>query len=308
MKELYKKHRPKSLKGVIGQKDTLIPLNMKMEKGECPHAILFTGPSGCGKTTVARILVKMLECGDVDFIELNASDFRGIDTIRDIRRAATKAPMDGPCRIWLIDECHKLTNDAQNALLKLLEDTPSHVYFFLCTTDPQKVIRTIHTRCNEVKLNPLTDLALTKVIKRVAGREEMDVSDGVVKQIVEASEGSARKALVVLDQIGHLDTAKAQSDAISATVLDTEQAIKLARTIFAQQPSWKTIATVLTSLENQDAESIRYLILAYARKILLGGGGGAANAAVIIECFSEPFFNSKHAGLAAACWQATQAR
>src|SRR5690606_3369465 len=110
--------------------------------GDIPHAMLFTGPSGCGKTTLARILRVKLRCSDNDFQEINAADFRGIDSIRSMRQQVGAAPLGGDSRIWLIDEAHSMTADAQNAFLKLLEDTPRHVYFFLATTDPQKLKKT----------------------------------------------------------------------------------------------------------------------------------------------------------------------
>src|SRR5687768_10085551 len=121
---LYKKHRPKTLKGIVGQDGAVASLQKMIDRNLIPHAILFTGDSGVGKTTIARILKDHLECGDPDFIEVNAADSKGIDMVRDIRSRAGLSPMAGPCRVWLIDEAHKLTTDAQNCILKILEDGP----------------------------------------------------------------------------------------------------------------------------------------------------------------------------------------
>src|SRR5688572_25883760 len=140
--ELYKKFRPKTLKGVVGQEGAVSSLQSMIDKGRLPHTILFSGPSGCGKTTIARILKGILECSDLDFFEINCADFKGIDMVRDIRRYVGIPPLHGKSRVWLIDEAHQLTKDAQNAFLKLLEDTPKHAYFMLATTDPQKLLPT----------------------------------------------------------------------------------------------------------------------------------------------------------------------
>ena len=157
--ELYKKYRPKNFKRIVGQPTITEQLTSMTRSNQFPHSSLFSGPSGCGKTTLARIMRNKLDCGDQDFQEVNCADFRGIDMVRDIRNRMNLAPIGGECRVWLIDEAHQLSSQAQNAFLKILEDTPSHVYFMLATTDPQKLIPTIRTRCAEFKvssLNPMT--------------------------------------------------------------------------------------------------------------------------------------------------------
>jgi DNA polymerase-3 subunit gamma/tau len=139
--ELYLKHRPSLFKQVIGQDDAVNVLQQLLKGDRFPHALLLSGPSGCGKTTLARICRDKLECTGADFQELNGADTRGIDTIREIRSHLNLRPMHGKCRIWYIDEAHKLSNDAQNALLKMLEDTPTTAYFMLATTEPNKLIK-----------------------------------------------------------------------------------------------------------------------------------------------------------------------
>jgi DNA polymerase-3 subunit gamma/tau len=143
--ELYRKYRPKVFKGIIGQ-DTIIKVVQGwVEKDKTPHAVLLSGPSGCGKTMIARILAKKLNClPPRDLIEINAADFNGIDTVRDIRKSVSSGSLMGKeyRRCWIIDECQQLSLQAMQGLLKLLEEAPSYAYFFLCTTDPQKIIPT----------------------------------------------------------------------------------------------------------------------------------------------------------------------
>lgn len=301
--ESYKRFRPKTLKGVVGQDGAVASLQKFIDGKKIPHAVLLTGPSGCGKTTIARILKDHLDCGAQDFFEVNCADFKGIESIREIRRLMNFNPISGSARIWLIDEAHKLTNDAQNAFLKLLEDTPNHIYFMLATTDPQKLLKTIHTRCTEVKLVSLSEQNLIRVLQRVVNKESLKISEDVLQEIAEASDGSARKALVILDQISSIEDEKEQIQAIQATSIDKDLAISLARALINPGVKWPEVAGILKNLKD-DPEGIRYLILGYSRTVMLGGGKLASRAYLLIDIFSRNFYDSKAAGLAAACWEA----
>jgi len=310
-KEFYKRFRPRNLKGVVGQESAIAILEGLIEKDKVPHVLILSGPSGCGKTTIARILKTTLDCGDADFQEVNAADTRGIDTVREIRKHMGLRPISGECRIWLIDEAHKLTNDAQNGLLKILEDTPKHVYFMLCTTDPQKLIRTIHTRGTELKLKGVVPLAMEKLLCDIIEREKLSVGEDVVASVIDAAEGSARKALVILEQVSGLDGDKAQLAAVASTTYTRELAFDLARLLVTgQNIGWADVAKILRAIKEEDAEGIRYCIIGYARSCMVGGEGKPPNiklgerAFKIIDIFGRNFFDSKHAGLAAACWEA----
>jgi len=302
MNEYYKRYRPKTLKGVVGQDSAMASLQKLIDAGKIPHALLLTGPSGCGKTTVARIVKNALLCGDLDFVEINCADFKGIEMVRDIRRYAGLTPISGEARVWLIDEAHKLTGDAQNAFLKLLEDTPSHVYFMLATTDPHKLIKMIHTRCTEIRLAGMTEAALSRVIQRVVDKERLKVSPEVIKEIVDGSDFSARKALVILEQIALLEGDEAQLAGVTASTVNKDLAISLARELISPAANWSKVAAILKELRDEP-EGIRYLVLGYSRSVLLGGGSLAPRAFKIIDVFSSNFYDSKQAGLAAACWE-----
>jgi len=204
-KELYKKYRPKDFEGVVGQTDALKSLQQMAKNKKIPHALLFTGPSGCGKTTLARIVRRELGCGKHDFSEVNCADFRGIDMVRDIRSRMMQAPISGSCRVWLIDEAHRLTGDAMDAFLKILEDTPDHVYFMLATTNPQKLLKTVRTRCTEISVKSLSNKDIVKLVTDVAKKEGKTLPKEVAKKIADKCEGSARQALVLLHQIIDLE-------------------------------------------------------------------------------------------------------
>lgn len=302
MKELYKKHRPKTLQGVVGQESAVASLQKLIDKDKIPHCLLLIGPSGCGKTTIARILQTALKCGDADFQEINCADFKGIDTIREIRKFANLSPMDGENRVWLIDECHMLTKDAQNAFLKLLEDTPRRTYFILATTDPQKLIPTVMTRSTEVKLDLLSPKALVKVVQRVLDKEKVTISEDVMTEVVDAAAGSARKALVVLQQIIDIEGEEAQLSAIRSTTINKDQGIALARVLHNPRAQWSEAAAILKEFK-EDPEGVRYLVLSYATSILIKGGPLSSRAFKVIDIFGRNFYDSKKAGLVAACYE-----
>jgi len=296
---LYQRYRPSTFKEVLGQPEVVNTLRKHLQVGTTPHAILFTGPSGCGKTTLARILRRALECDDVDFVEVNAADYRGIDMVRDIRQRVSMSPMAGATRVWLIDEVAQLTSAAQDSFLKLLEDPPRHVYFLLATTDPQKLKNTIITRCEEIKVKALSVKALERLVIQTIDAEEVTITGEVVDKIVDIADGSARKALVLLSQvIGEEDEEKqlrmlGQADS-------KQQAIDLCRLMLAGG-SWVKVAKVLKEI-GDEPEQVRYMVLGYMRTVLLGGGAKSERAAEVIDRFQDNFYDSKAAGLALACW------
>lgn len=297
MKELYKKYRPKKLKNMIGNEGTVQTLSNMMERDTLPHTILLTGPSGCGKTTLARIIKNELGCSEVDFKEMNCSDIRGVDSVREIARTMNMAPTGGKVRIWLLDEVHQWTKDAQNASLKILEDTPDHVYFILCTTDPQKLLKTVKTRCSELQVELLGSSDMAKLIKRVLKKEGEKMPEDLIEDLIDCAGGSARQALVILDRVLNLPE-KLREEAIKEEPAEAE-VIELARAV-CSKAGWKKVASILKSLKS-DPESIRYCVLGYARAMLLNGKD-VEHQAHVIEQFADHFYDSKSAGVALACW------
>lgn len=298
--ELYKKHRPRDLNQIVGQDVVVSTLEAAIEQGSVPHFILFTGPTGCGKTTLARIVRRKLKCSRHDFIE---DAPRKIEDVRAIKRRIHQAPMKGKCRVWLIDECHKLTSDAQDEFLKMLEDTPSHVYFLFTTTDPQKLKKTIKNRSLEIVVKSLSDESLMELIAFVCKEEKTKIDREVVDKIVESSEGSARKALVFLDGIINLSTKKEQLNAIVSATAEV-QAFEIVRALlYTSNTTWKEMAAILKATEGEEPEQIRWLVLACCKTELLKAGKFAPRAYMIIDVFRDNFYDSKMAGLAAACYE-----
>lgn len=297
--ELYKRHRPRSLERVIGNEETVQSLQEMVKGKKVPHTILFSGPSGCGKTTLARILRKELGCHDLDFTEMNCAGFRGIDTIRDIMRNMNLAPTGGPCRVWLLDEVHQMTKDAQDSALKMLEDTPDHVYFFLCTTHPQKLIPTIRNRCMDLPVSLLSDGEVRTLLKRVAKKEGLELTDDTLSAITENADGSARLSLVLLDKVRNLPE-ESREKAIKVLREEQTEAIELCRALIKKEP-WAKVGKILKGMKG-DPESTRWAVLGYARSVLLNTKN--SQAYLVICAFENPFFDSKEAGLARASYEA----
>lgn len=299
--ELYRQYRPTTFKRVRAQPEAVAKLKSMLAANKVPHVLTFTGPTGCGKTTLARIMVVKLGCSDTDFYEINGAQARGVDTIREIASQMQLSAMAGPVKIYYIDEAHMLTRDAQNALLKMLEDTPSHVYFFLATTDPNKLLPTIISRSTEIRVKRFQAADLEKLIKETASYEAVEVSDEVVACIVEHAEGSARQALVLLHAALCAKGEEAQLAAITATTAKTP-AIALARALLARAVVWADIAKLLRGLENEDPEGLRRMLLGYCASVVLGGGALAPKADRLIYYFERHFYDSGRAGLVSACY------
>ena len=291
---LYLKHRPTDLTQVYGNRDVTAALEgMLADIDTCPHSFLFHGPTGCGKTTLGRIVTTRLNCKGSDFREVDSADFRGIDTVREMRKQSNFKPLESPCRVWLIDECHKMTNDAQNALLKILEDTPPHVYFILCTTEPHKLLKTIRGRCIELAVQPLEDSDMSKLLRSVVKAEEQSIPKVVSDQIIKDSFGLPRNALQILDQVLRVDPDQQLEAATKAAAVESES-IELCRALIKGE-SWHRVSTILVGLKDQEAENIRRHVLGYMQSVLLKGGNDLAE-------FLEPFYNTGFPGLVYACY------
>lgn len=299
--ELYKKYRPRKLKQMAGQYGTVRALTEMIKNNNVPHTILFTGSSGCGKTTLARILKDKLECSENDFSEINCANFRGIEMVRSIQRQVGQSPMGGKSRVWLIDECHKLSKDAQNAFLKLLEDTPSHIYFFLATTDPQKLLKTVVTRCTIFKMKELLIGEMEDLLSKICKKEGKTITKSVLQSIIKHSDGSPRQAIVLLNQIINMKKEKDQLECISSIEAEAE-GIEICRALFRSGVSWNTMSNLLLKTSS-DPETVRWSVLGYANVILLKNPKQSHIAYLIIEAFRDNFYDSKKAGLSSACYE-----
>jgi DNA polymerase III subunit gamma/tau len=223
MASLYRKHRPRTFADVVGQEHIVRTLQAAVEQDRVAHAYLFAGPRGTGKTSLAKILAKALNCvhgptptpdgtcercvaiheaRSLDVIELDAASNRGIDTIREtVIERASLAPIEGGRKIYILDEAHSLTADASNALLKTLEEPPERVVFILCTTDANKLLPTVRSRCQRFAFRRPGPGELATVLRRISDAEQIQVDDAALHLMARAAGGSFRDAVGTLDQL-----------------------------------------------------------------------------------------------------------
>ena len=296
---LYHKYRPGNLESIYGNGDIIKSLqNMLGDVETCPKVFLLHGPTGCGKTTIGRIIAKELECVGNDFREINSADFRGIDSVRDIIKQSRFKSLESPCRIWLIDECHRLTTDAQNAILKLLEDPPKNVYFILCTTDPQKLISTVRGRCSQFAVKALSERQMFQLLREIITAEGEQLSKTIYEQIYQDSFGYPRNALQILEQVLRADPEQ-RLEIAKQSALQVSESIALCRALLSKN-DWKKVLGILNGLKDQEPESIRRHVIGYASAVLLKEEND--HAAYILEEFMEPNFTNGFPQLVLSCY------
>jgi DNA polymerase-3 subunit gamma/tau len=219
---LYRKYRPQTFADVVGQEAVVRTLTNAIEQDKVRQAYLFAGPRGTGKTSLARILAKSVNCqhgptstpdntchscvaitngSSLDVIEMDAASQRGIDDIREIRERVVLQPVEGRSKVYILDEAHQLTDAAWNALLKLIEEPPPHLLFVFCTTELQKVLPTVRSRCQTFVFQRPRLPELIGKLRLIADGEKIDVPDSALGLIARGARGAYRDAESTLDQL-----------------------------------------------------------------------------------------------------------
>lgn len=217
---LYRKYRPSNFDEVVGQQPIIQTLKNAIVQNRIAHAYLFCGPRGTGKTSIAKIFAKMLNCEDEsnkpcgkctnckmvqngshpDIIEIDAASNNGVDEVRNLIDKVKYAPMQGKYKVYIIDEVHMMTTGAFNALLKTIEEPPAHVVFILATTEPNKVIPTIISRCQRFDFNKVSQKDIEKRLSIVCKEEKIEIDSEAISLIAQLADGGMRDSLSILDQ------------------------------------------------------------------------------------------------------------
>lgn len=271
----YLKYRPQSL-AELDLDSVRESLQKTVSSGNIPHAFLFSGPKGTGKTSAARILAKIINCESVskklkkepcnkcdqcksitkginiDVIEIDAASHRGIDDVRMLRDAVKLSPSAAKKKVYIIDEAHMLTTEACNALLKTLEEPPDHVVFVLATTNPEKLIETIRSRTTEILFAKPSVVEIIRSLEKVARGEKIKISKESLAIVAQASKGSFRDAVKILEQLVSekvgLDAKKVGSFLANAGSLDAD--------VFLETLSRKDVQSAVSEVEKLVAAGV----------------------------------------------------
>jgi DNA polymerase III subunit gamma/tau len=221
---LYRKYRSRAMDEVVGQEHITDTLARAIKAGHISHAYLFTGPRGTGKTSVARILAHAInglpysDSANLDIVEIDAASNRRIDDIRDLREKVHIAPIAAKYKVYIIDEVHMLTGESFNALLKTLEEPPSHVVFILATTEAHKLPATIISRTQRFAFRAADPKKNQALLKEIATKEKLKISDEALALITEHGNGSFRDSESLLDQMAHVTNGTIESEDVQRTL------------------------------------------------------------------------------------------
>ena len=314
--DFYHRYRPMTFDEVIGQDSVISSIRKVVVEANSSRSFLFFGESGCGKTTCARLLSMAVNCLDrngdnpcckcnsckaimdgtnLDVKEFNSADTRGIDGVREIKESMQLFSMFGGKKFYILDECHSLTKEAQQSILKVLEEAPKDVYIILCSTEPKKLLPTVLNRCQKFEFKPLSESKLISLMEQVSTFEGITPSNAVLQKIAENSSGSARNCLVYLQQVvqANLQEGPIESvdDILSVVSDDSKEAIALCLSLIKRE-KWSSITDVLSKMK-VPPEVVRLTVLGFFRSKLLKAKSHleAESFASIMETLIEPYYS-----------------
>jgi len=313
-----RKYRPRTFDDVLGQDHVVTTLRNAIEGDRLAHAYLFVGPRGTGKTSTARILAKALNCSNgprldfdpeeeicleiaegraLDVLEIDGASNNGVEQVRELRETVNYAPASGRFKIYYIDEVHMLSTAAFNALLKTLEEPPPHVKFIFATTEPNKILPTIISRCQRFDLRPIPSEIIASHLQHIATEENVTLEDSAARTIAKGAEGGMRDAQSMLDQLvafcGETVTDRNVQDVFGFTSSETIAA--LTSSIFRKNTAESISLVQAEADKGKDLTQLLSELAGFLRALLIGRlSPDSAGAGVPVDFWEQLGDHGKH--------------
>jgi len=293
-----KKYRPDTFEKVIGNKSQVAALEKSVKRETPIQAYIIVGPHGVGKTTLARVACKALNIDPFNITEMNLAQDGLKKDSEEITSACGTVSMGN--RGWILDEMQASSKAFQNGILKILEEPPETDYFFICTTDPAKILDTVVSRCTPIKLNLVKDSQIKKLLKGICREENYLLDPEILEMISEAADGHVRDAVKLLDTVSGMEEEYIQEyleSNVAGLSEDIPEVINFCRIYFSRIHFSDNIGKVLKNLgalkkERVEPETVRRTLLSYGSSVMLRDSSRAADIAEMMEWFEEPLFDT----------------
>jgi len=282
-------YRPKSLDEFYGNVNLKESIASIFEREDKPRAWLFTGPRGCGKSSMSRIIADNYGCNKEDYQEYDLSNTGGIEEAREIKRTVNYKPLAGKYKFYCLEEIHRSSPNFQDGLLRTVEEGPEHAIFILCTTDAQKLIPALKSRCFQYEVKPLQTPIMMGLLRDILKKENVEnFPKEALDLIVEFSKGIPREAIILLDEVIDIPTDEGVIAFLKEKKASEEATESLAK-LLLQKADWKEVSKALKAMKEQDSEKTRNAVLGYCGKVLLDSGN--KRAGMIMDIFALPMYS-----------------
>lgn len=287
---LHVKYRPQSFAEVKGQKAVVKSLKSALIGKARPQAYLFTGGAGQGKTTLARLVAKECGCEPNNMIQVDAASTSGVDDMRGVTAALRYNGFgDSPNKAIIVDECHRLSKQAWDSLLLATEEPPAHVFWFFCSSEPDKIPKTMVSRCASYNIAAVKFDDLMDLLEEVCDAERYKTPERILLMVAKTAEGSPRLALTLLAKVYECADEE-EASILLQQPLDNAEVIDLCRQLVRGDLRWPDLCTTLKGMSDIPAETVRIIIVNYLNSCLLGARSDkdAIRLLDMLECFLKP--------------------